>query len=180
MHIPRIGQEVVVEFLEGDPDRPIITGRVYNGDQHAALRAARQPDPERHQDPQLQGRRRDNFNELRFEDKKGTKNVYFHAEKDFNRVVENDDDLLVMNNQTDGDQEGPYGGSQRRQRKDTIKTGDRTEEIGVGNETLTSRWETEGRARKGNDDLTIKMGNQATKLSRQKFHRSHASRSSSR
>ncbi len=39
--IPRIGQEVIVDFLEGDPDRPIIIGRVYNGEQYAAVRLAR-------------------------------------------------------------------------------------------------------------------------------------------
>ena len=44
MTIPRIGQEVIVDFLEGDPDQPIIVGRVYNAGPDAALYAARQPD----------------------------------------------------------------------------------------------------------------------------------------
>ena len=46
MWIPRIGQEVIVDFLEGDPDRPIITGRVYNAEADAALRIAEKPDCE--------------------------------------------------------------------------------------------------------------------------------------
>ena len=51
--IPRIGQEVIVDFLEGDPDQPIITGRVYNAEQMPPYDAAGQQDAERHQEPQL-------------------------------------------------------------------------------------------------------------------------------
>ena len=44
MWIPRMGQEVIVDFLEGDPDRPLITGRVYNAEEDRALHLARPPD----------------------------------------------------------------------------------------------------------------------------------------
>lgn len=84
---PRIGQEVVVDFLEGDPDQPLITGRVYN---------ARQPIP--YTEPTRSGVKTsstkngspDNFNEIRFEDLKGSEELYIHAEKDENIIVEND------------------------------------------------------------------------------------------
>ena len=74
--IPRIGQEVVVDFLEGDPDRPLVTGRVYNAETDAAVRAAGQQDAER---ASSRARRwaaaTRNANEIRFEDKKGAEQV---------------------------------------------------------------------------------------------------------
>lgn len=84
---PRIGQEVVVDFLEGDPDQPLITGRVYN---------ARQPIP--YTQPTRSGVKTsstkngsaDNFNEIRFEDLKDSEELYIHAEKNEKIVVEND------------------------------------------------------------------------------------------
>ena len=58
IHIPRIGQEVVVDFVDGDPDRPHRVGSVYNADQMPPYHASRQQDPERHQEPQLARRGR--------------------------------------------------------------------------------------------------------------------------
>lgn len=92
---PRIGQEVIVDFLEGDPDRPIIVGRVYNAEQMPPYRL---PDEQTKSTIKSRSSKQgtaENFNELRFEDKKGQEEVYFHAEKDFNRVVENNDTLKV-------------------------------------------------------------------------------------
>lgn len=98
--LPRIGHEVIVNFLEGDPDQPMITGAVYN--------AANMPpyDLPAHQTqsgikttstadggPPL-------CNELRFEDKKGAEAIYIHAQKDYTRVVEHDDSLQVQHDQT--------------------------------------------------------------------------------
>lgn len=81
MAIPRIGQEVIVEFLEGDPDRPIITGRVYNGDHPVPYKL-----PEHATRTTLKSRSSPDggtgHNELRFEDKKGGEQVYIHAQKD--------------------------------------------------------------------------------------------------
>lgn len=84
---PRIGQEVVVDFLEGDPDQPLITGRVYN---------ARQPIP--YAEPtrsgvktsSTKGAAADNYNEICFEDLKGSEMLTIHAEKDETIEVEND------------------------------------------------------------------------------------------
>ncbi len=95
IHIPRIGQEVVVAFEEGDPDQPIIVGSVYNAEQMPPYTL---PDEKTKSGTKsrstLQGAD-ENFNELRFEDKKGSEQIYFHAEKDFDRVVENNDTLKV-------------------------------------------------------------------------------------
>ena len=79
-------------FLEGNPDRPLITGRVYNGEQHAAL--GRCPTQAHRQSGvrsrSSKGGGADNFNELRFDDKKGSEYVWLQAEKDFHQWVKND------------------------------------------------------------------------------------------
>jgi type VI secretion system secreted protein VgrG len=91
LHIPRISQEVIVSFLEGDPDRPIITGRVYNGESKSPydLPANKTQSGIKSRSSKEGGAA--NFNELRFEDKKGSEQVYLHAEKNQDIVVENDE-----------------------------------------------------------------------------------------
>ncbi len=93
--LPRIGQEVVVDFLGGDPDKPLITGRVYNGDQTPpyALPANATVSTNKSRSSAKGGK--ENFNELRFEDKKGDEYIWFQAEKDFHQFVKNDATLLV-------------------------------------------------------------------------------------
>jgi type VI secretion system secreted protein VgrG len=88
MWIPRIGQEVIVEFLEGDPDRPIITGRVYNAEQAVPYAL-----PEYGTRSTLLSRSSKqggtaNFNEIRFEDKKDSEQIFINAEKDMDLRVE--------------------------------------------------------------------------------------------
>jgi type VI secretion system secreted protein VgrG len=95
---PRIGQEVIVEFLEGDPDRPIITGRVYNGTQtppygngeHMGIKSQSTP----------KGGAA-NFNEIRMEDSKGKELFYMQAEKDHRVLVKNNEDRTVGANKTE-------------------------------------------------------------------------------
>jgi type VI secretion system secreted protein VgrG len=95
IHIPRIGQEVIVSFLEGDPDRPLVIGSVYNGTNKPpfALPANRTQSGVRSRSS-LNGTA-DNCNELRFEDKKGEELVFLHAEKDQTIEVENDESHSV-------------------------------------------------------------------------------------
>jgi type VI secretion system secreted protein VgrG len=90
IHIPRIGQEVIVEFLEGDPDCPIITGRVYNAEQITPYSLPANKTQSGWKSRSTKGGSTANFNEIRFEDKKGSEEVYIHAEKDQNNVVEHD------------------------------------------------------------------------------------------
>jgi type VI secretion system secreted protein VgrG len=88
--IPRVGQEVVVEFLEGDPDRPIVTGRVYNAEQlppYALPEHMTRSGIRSHSS--LQGGV-DNFNEIRFEDRKGEEELRIHAERDQTLNTEHD------------------------------------------------------------------------------------------
>jgi type VI secretion system secreted protein VgrG len=100
IHIPRIGQEVIVEFLEGDPDRPIITGRVYNNSNMPPYDL-----PSHQTQSGIKSRSTpqggiDNFNEMRFEDKKGEEQLYMQAEKNMDTLVKNDQSLTVGNNRT--------------------------------------------------------------------------------
>jgi len=99
MHIPRIGQEVIVDFLEGDPDRPIITGRVYHGTNTPPYSL---PDEKTKStiksDSSLGG---GGFNEIRFEDKKGEEELYIQAEKDENILVKNDQGIVVGNDRAE-------------------------------------------------------------------------------
>ena len=95
VHIPRIGQEVVVAFLEGDPDQPIIVGSVYNADHmppYALPANKTQSGIKSHSSP---GGDSENFNEIMFEDKKGQELVSIHAEKDLAVTVENNHSLSV-------------------------------------------------------------------------------------
>ncbi len=103
--LPRIGQEVVVSFLEGDPDRPLITGRVYNDEQMPPYDLPASQTQSGIKTRSSKDGVADNYNEIRFEDKKGEEELYIHAEKDCHRVVENDDTLKVGYEKKDhGDQ----------------------------------------------------------------------------
>ncbi|RLW66917.1 MAG: type VI secretion protein ImpA [gamma proteobacterium symbiont of Stewartia floridana] len=126
MHIPRIGQEVVVEFLEGDPDRPIVTGRVYNADQMPPYGLPANMTQSGIKSRSTKGGSGENFNEIRFEDKKGDEQVYIHAEKNQDNVVENNETTSVGVNRTE-----TVGNDE------TIDIGnDRTETVG-NNENIT-------------------------------------------
>ena len=91
MHIPRIGQEVIVSFLEGDPDRPIITGRVYNAEQTVPYDLPANATQSGIKSRSSKGGTPANFNEIRMEDKKGEEQLFIHAEKNQDIEVENDE-----------------------------------------------------------------------------------------
>jgi type VI secretion system secreted protein VgrG len=88
--LPRVGDEVVVEFLEGNPDRPLITGAVYNGTNMPPYELPAQATVSGIRSRSSKGGGADNRNELRFDDKKGSEYVWMHAERDFKRVIKND------------------------------------------------------------------------------------------
>jgi type VI secretion system secreted protein VgrG len=80
MFIPRIGQEVIVDFLEGDPDQPIITGRVYNADEMPPYELPKEQTKSTLKSNSSKGG--GGFNEIRFEDAKGKEQIFIHAERD--------------------------------------------------------------------------------------------------
>ncbi len=98
MHIPRIGQEVIVEHLEGDPDRPIVTGRVYNAENMPPYDLDANKTQSGIKSRSSKGGGPDNFNELRFEDKIGEEEIYMHAEKLQTNIIEADHEHHVGGN----------------------------------------------------------------------------------
>ena len=126
MHIPRIGQEVVVDFLEGDPDQPLITGRVYNAEQMPPWDLPANATQSGILTRSSKGGAYDNANAIRFEDKKGAEQLWIHAEKNQDIEVENDETHWVGHDRTktiDHDET-------------TLVKHDRTETVG-NNETIT-------------------------------------------
>jgi type VI secretion system secreted protein VgrG len=90
MWIPRIGQEVLVSFLEGDPDRPVITGRVYNANQMPPYTLPDYQTRSTFMSRSSKGGGSSNYNELRFEDLKGQEQIFMNAEMDMDLRVEKD------------------------------------------------------------------------------------------
>ncbi len=178
--IPRIGQEVIVDFLEGDPDRPIITGRVYNGEQKLPYELPKNANKSGIQSRSTKKGDKSAFNELRFDDTKDKEEVYFHAERDFKRVVENNDVLQVGQSKKDkGDQKIDIYNDQtitieKGEQKTTVKTGNQTTTIekgdriiavDSGDQKITIKSGNRTTKIKGNDNVTISTGNQLVKIS---------------
>lgn len=88
MFIPRIGQEVIVDFIEGDPDRPIVVGCVYNAHNMPPYQLPGNKTKSTIKSNSSKGG--GGFNEIRFEDLKGSEEIYIHGQKDENIVIEND------------------------------------------------------------------------------------------
>jgi type VI secretion system secreted protein VgrG len=87
IHIPRIGHEVIVQFLEGDPDRPLITGSVYNVDNLPPYQLPTHATQSGIKSHSSKGGAPQNFNEIRFEDKKGAEELHVQAEKNLTTLV---------------------------------------------------------------------------------------------
>jgi type VI secretion system secreted protein VgrG len=155
--LPRIGHEVIVDFLEGDPDRPIITGSVYNGDNKPPYKLPTNKTQSGFKSRSTLDGTDATFNELRFEDKKGEEEVYFHAEKDFNRVVENNDTLKVgFDDKDDGDQTIEIFNNR------TLKVGDPT--APDGSQTTEIHKDRTNTLNTGNDTIQVKMGDRTVNV----------------
>ncbi|KAG1694985.1 Protein ClpV1 [Nymphon striatum] len=142
IHIPRIDQEVIVDFMEGDPDRPIITGRVYNAEQMPPYDLPANKTQSGVKSRSSKGGSAANFNEIRMEDKKGSEQIYIHAEKNQDNIVENNETTDVGHNRTEkvGNDEDITIGNNRTEKvgvnEDITIGANRTEKVGA-NEDIT-------------------------------------------
>lgn len=140
--IPRIGQEVLVQFLDGNPDRPLITGRVYNQDNMPPWDLPANKTQTGLLSRSSQGGGYENANALRFEDKKGQEEVWLHAERDQRIEVEHCEShsVGVDRSKSIGHNETVSVGNNRSESvgvDETINIGNnRTETVGV-NETIS-------------------------------------------
>ncbi len=140
MFIPRVGQEVIVDFIEGNPDRPIVTGRVYNANQSVPY--ALPENATRSTIMSNSSKGGGGSNELRFEDKAGSEEVFLHAQKDYHRVVLNNEVIDITNDSTTTVSQG--------KRSVTVSAKDNVLTVSQGKNTATVF---------GDDSLTISTGN---------------------
>ncbi|MFD2264263.1 type VI secretion system Vgr family protein [Lacibacterium aquatile] len=131
--LPRIGMEVVVSFLDGDPDQPLITGCVYNGTNSVpyGLPGEKTKSTIKTRAANTDGK----FNEIRFEDKADAEEIYMFAQKDHNVTVENDETWTVKHDRTatiTNDDTLTVDHDQTQ----TVKN-NRTRTVTEGNETIT-------------------------------------------
>jgi type VI secretion system secreted protein VgrG len=162
IHIPRIGQEVVVEFLEGDPDRPLVTGRLYNAENMPPYALPSNQTQSGIKSRSSKSGSAENFNEIRFEDKKGEEQVFLQAEKNLDILVKNDETRTVKHDRkkdVTNDETTTIGGNRTetvtKEEKITIDGG-RTEKV-AKDENITidgSRTETVAK----DESITIKGG----------------------
>jgi len=140
IQIPRIGQEVIVDFIEGDPDRPIITGRVYN--------AGQMPPWDLPSKKMISGYKSNStkggggYNEMSFDDTKGTELIQVHGQYDMDTRIEHDERRHVVNNRSknvDVDETSTIGNNRTEKvgSNEQITIGaNRTESVGA-NENIT-------------------------------------------
>ncbi len=147
MFIPRKGQEVVVEFMEGDPDRPLITGVVYNATVTVPYSL---PDNKTISTVKTNSTKGGGgFNEIKLDDKKGEEKVYFQAQKDYEKKVLNDEKITI-----------------HKDTVTTVETGDRTVTVQKGNETLNvDTGDRKVTVSKGGDTLTVSAGDHTITIS---------------
>jgi type VI secretion system secreted protein VgrG len=167
INLPRIGQEVLVDFLDGDPDEPIIIGRIYNADKMPPYKLPANktrstwksqtvgksgPYPNTKQAPDGSGA---GFNELRFEDKGGAEEIYMHAQRDMNVWVRFTSQVKVGNNMLT---EVGYDRDTKVQRHETMTVldGDETHVVQAGGRKTSI---------KKNDERTVVSGDSITKVS---------------
>ena len=188
IYLPRIGQEVIVDFLEGDPDRPIITGRVYNKEQMPPWALPDNATQSGIMSRSSKSGSTANANVIRMEDAKGKEEIYVRAEKDMNTVVEHDMNTVVENNATlkvgfEKKDAGDQTIDIYNNRSVTIDQGDDSLHLKKGSRTVlldqgdhmlhlkqggqTTQIDTGNQKtvlKQGNQDTLLEMGNRSVKL----------------
>ncbi len=177
--LPRIGQEVIVDFLDGDPDRPIITGRVYNADKmppyalpdrktvstiksRTVGKAGSYPEAE---EPPKSGE--PGFNELRFEDAGGKEEVFLHAQRDRKTWVRLDHDEKIGR-----DQKQRVGRNRssvvHKNEALEVETGDETRKVTKGSRKTTINRDDKLLVERGDSKTTVESGDYKVTISKGK------------
>jgi type VI secretion system secreted protein VgrG len=150
--IPRVGTEVGVSFLDGDPDRPIVVGQIHNGEQHPPWTLPDQKTRSGLRTRSTPNGGDQNCSEFWFDDKKGSEMVHLHAEKDLTVEVENDATYEIDQNRTATIKQGDDTTTvEQGNRAATIKQGNDTTTVEQGNRAATIK--------QGNDTITVQLGN---------------------
>ena len=159
IHVPRVGQEVVVQFEEGDPDRPIVTGMLYNDQTMPpyALPANKTQSGIKTNSSKKGG----GFNELMMEDLKGSELVRFKSERDYEQTVHNNATIVVG---TETKEKGDMALTVHRNLTETLKTGDHKFTVEMGKQDITIEADKTEIIKKGNSALTLEMGNETNTL----------------
>ncbi|WP_203073916.1 type VI secretion system Vgr family protein [Falsiroseomonas ponticola] len=155
-YLPRVGDEVLVAFLDGDPDRPVVVGSVYGKDSKPPFTLPANKTQTGYVTRSYKSDSAADANVLRFEDKKGQEEVLLHAQKDLKVEVENNEDRTIGHDQTEVVQNARTVTIKDSDDKLTLEKGNREDTIKLGNDTLSIDT--------GNRSTTLKMGNDSTQL----------------
>jgi type VI secretion system secreted protein VgrG len=150
--IPRVGTEVAVAFMDADPDRPIVVGGFYNGNDKPIFPAAEKTKLGFRSRSVTKGGT-DDFNEFSFDDKKGSEVVFLHAQKDMKTEVENDQTLKVDNDRTVTIKGNEKVTIEQGNQSTEVKLGDISVKVDVGSITMEAM-----------QTITLKVGQSSVKL----------------
>ena len=168
--IPRVGQEIVVDFLEGDPDQPIVTGRTYHATNMPpdALPAAKTQ-----MNLMSQTYKGAGYNGLMMDDATNNQRLDLHAQKDMNTKVLNDQTSTIQNNrsitvvggnETRTVQSGDLSESVKGNRNITVESGDQTRVIQSGNSSESVKGNRSILVEEGNQSLIVKTGDRGVEV----------------
>ena len=162
--LPRVGTEVAVAFLDGDPDRPVVLGGLFNANMMPVFALPDQKTKSGLRTRSTPQGGTDDYNELSFEDKKGSEIVLLHAQKDYAIEVEHDETHTVGHDQTlevKNDRIKKVDNNEtttiKQNRAVTISQGNETLKVSQGNRSVAIAM--------GNDELKIDTGNYTVTLS---------------
>src|SRR6185437_1707118 len=151
-YTPRVGHEVLASFMQGDPDRPVVVGRVYNPQNPPPYDLSQEPTKSTVKSQSAQEKQEvDGFNELRFDDKAKQEEIYLHAQRNLNETVLADHSTGVGGNQSNG-----VGGNQtnsvKGHREHTVSD---YETVTVGDDRTTNFQANEHHTVAGFRDTTV-------------------------